>query len=93
MSGFTTTGATVVTDTEGLSNSVADVAPVHAVGRRHGIIVLFLAVLPRLRVGGRQIFEHELPGPRSSRSRHDPLETARRFVALYSGCRGPSSSC
>ena len=29
-----------------------------------GIIVLALAVLPRLRVGGRQLLESELPGPR-----------------------------
>ena len=28
-----------------------------------GIIVLALAVLPRLRVGGRQLFESEAPGP------------------------------
>ena len=28
-----------------------------------GIIVLALAVLPRLRVGGRQLIESELPGP------------------------------
>ena len=28
-----------------------------------GIIVLALAVLPRLRVGGRQLLETELPGP------------------------------
>ena len=28
-----------------------------------GIIVLALAVLPRLRVGGRQLLESEMPGP------------------------------
>ena len=28
-----------------------------------GIIVLAIAVLPRLRVGGRQLLEHEMPGP------------------------------
>ena len=48
-----------------------------------GIIVLFLAVLPRLRVGGRQaLFKAEMPGPEL------PLattirQTARRFVVLY----------
>jgi trk system potassium uptake protein len=50
-----------------------------------GIIVLFLAVLPRLRVGGRQaLFKTEMPGPEM------PLattirQTARRFVVLYVG--------
>ena len=50
-----------------------------------GIIVLFLAVLPRLRVGGRQaLFRTEMPGPEL------PLattirQTARRFVVLYVG--------
>ena len=48
-----------------------------------GIIVMFLAVLPRLRVGGRQaLFNSEMPGPEM------PLattirESARRFVTLY----------
>ena len=48
-----------------------------------GIIVLFLAVLPRLRVGGRQLFESELPGPeiRAAR-RFDPRHGAAAVAAL-----------
>jgi trk system potassium uptake protein TrkH len=53
-----------------------------------GIIVLFLAVLPRLRVGGRQaLFKTEMAGPET------PLaatirQTARRFMLLYLAITG-----
>ena len=36
MSGFTTTGASVVTDFDEINRSLGDVAPVHAMARRHG---------------------------------------------------------
>jgi trk system potassium uptake protein TrkH len=63
MSGFTTTGATVVTDFEALSHSLAMWRQFSQWLGGMGIIVLALAVLPRLRVGGRQLFEFEAPGP------------------------------
>ena len=83
MSGFSTTGASVLTDIEGLSRS-------NAMWRQFtewlgglGIIVLFLAVLPRLNVGGRQaLFKTEMPGPELGMEA-TIRETARRFVALY----------
>jgi trk system potassium uptake protein TrkH len=46
--------------------------------------VLFLAVLPRLRVGGRQMFETELPGPELELSTRIQ-DTARRLWLLYVG--------
>ena len=45
-----------------------------------GIIVLALAVLPRLRVGGRQLLENELPGPEI-----EPLTPRIRDTARRSG--------
>jgi trk system potassium uptake protein TrkH len=48
-----------------------------------GIIVLFLAILPRLRVGGRQLLEHELPGPEVEPLSSTIRATAGRFVVLY----------
>ena len=63
MSGFTTTGATVLTDVEALPLSLQMWRQFSQWLGGMGIIVLFLAVLPRLRVGGRQMFESELPGP------------------------------
>ena len=48
-----------------------------------GIIVLALAVLPRLRVGGRQLFESEAPGPEVEPLAASIRETARRLWVLY----------
>jgi trk system potassium uptake protein TrkH len=83
MSGFSTTGSTVLVDVEGISKSVAMWRQFTTWIGGVGIIVLFLAVLPRLCVGGRQaLFKTEMAGPDL------PLaatmrETARRFIALY----------
>jgi trk system potassium uptake protein len=85
MSGFSTTGASVLTDIAGLSRSMAMWRQFTAWIGGVGIIVLFLAVLPRLRIGGRQaLFKTEMAGPEL------PLaatirETARRFLLLYLG--------
>jgi trk system potassium uptake protein TrkH len=48
-----------------------------------GIIVLAIAVLPRLRVGGRQMMESELPGPEVAGLPERIRETARTLWALY----------
>ena len=85
MSGFTTTGASVLTDIEGLSHAVAMWRQFTQWIGGMGIIVLALAVLPRLRVGGRQLLENEMPGPD-----HEPLtssirSTAQRLWLLYVG--------
>jgi trk system potassium uptake protein TrkH len=48
-----------------------------------GIIVLALAILPRLRVGGRQLLESELPGPEIERLAATIRETARRLWGVY----------
>ena len=83
MSGFSTTGASALTDVAGLTRSMAMWRQFTTWIGGVGIIVLFLAVLPRLRVGGRQaLFKTEMPGPEL------PLattirETARRFLVLY----------
>jgi trk system potassium uptake protein len=83
MSGFSTTGASVLTDIEGLSRSIAMWRQFTQWVGGLGIIVLFLAVLPRLNVAGRQaLFRTEAPGPELGLEA-TIRETARRFVALY----------
>ena len=83
MSGFSTTGSSVVADVAELSRSMALWRQFTQWIGGVGIIVMFLAVLPRLRVGGRQaLFKTEMPGPEM------PLattirESAQRFVTLY----------
>ena len=83
MSGFSTTGSSAVGDIAELSRSMAMCRQITAWIGGVGIIVLVLAVLPRLRVGGRQaLFKAEAAGPEL------PLattirEAAQRFVVLY----------
>jgi trk system potassium uptake protein TrkH len=84
MSGFTATGATLLTDIEALPRSVAMWRQFTQWLGGMGIIVLALAVLPRLRVGGRQLLERELPGPTEIERLSTTIrETARRLWVLY----------
>jgi trk system potassium uptake protein len=83
MSGFTTTGATIVTDIEGLPHGLAMWRQLTQWLGGMGIIVLALAVLPRLRVGGRQLLESELPGPEIEEMTLRIRETAQRLWLLY----------
>ncbi len=83
MSGFTTTGATVVTDVEALDRSLLMWRQFTQWLGGMGIIVLALAVLPRLRVGGRQLLESELPGPEIDQLADRIRDTARRLWLLY----------
>jgi len=83
MAGFTTTGATVVTDFDDLSRSVAMWRQFTQWLGGMGIIVLAVAVLPRLRVGGRQLLESELPGPEIAQLSERIRATARRLWLLY----------
>jgi trk system potassium uptake protein TrkH len=83
MSGFTTTGASVITDIEGIDRSLAMWRQFTQWLGGMGIIVLALAVLPRLRVGGRQLLESELPGPEVDQLAERIRGTAQRLWVLY----------
>ena len=83
MSGITTTGATVLTDIEALPKSVLMWRQFSQWLGGMGIIVLALAVLPRLRVGGRQLMESELPGPEVENLATSIRQTAQRLWLLY----------
>jgi trk system potassium uptake protein len=85
MSGFTTSGATVVTDFDELSKSLALWRQFTQWIGGMGIIVLAIAVLPRLRIGGRQLLESELPGPEIAQLSERIRETARLLWVLYVG--------
>ena len=86
VSGFTATGATVLTDIDALPKAMAMWRQLtHWLGGM-GIIVLAVAVLPRLRIGGRQLLESELAGPQEvERLGATIRETARRLWVLYIG--------
>jgi trk system potassium uptake protein TrkH len=88
MSGFTTTGATVLTDVESVDRSLLMWRQFTQWLGGMGIIVLALAVLPRLRVGGRQLLESELPGPEIDQLADRIRDTARRLWLLYIALTG-----
>ena len=85
MSGLTTTGATVLGDIEGLPSALhLWRALTHWMGGL-GIIVLFVAVLPSLGVGGRRLFGVESAGPQPGGVHPQIRETARVLWYIYSG--------
>ena len=63
MSGFTTTGATVLTDIQSNPRGILFWRALTQWLGGMGIIVLSLAVLPFLKVGGMQLYKAEVPGP------------------------------
>ena len=85
MSGFTTTGASILTDIGALDNSMLMWRQFTQWLGGMGIIVLALAVLPRLRVGGRQLLESEMPGPEVDNLADRIRSTAQRLWLLYVG--------
>lgn len=85
MSGFTTTGASVISDIEGLPKSVLMARSFsHWIGGM-GIIVLSVAVLPELAVGGMQLMNAESSGIDSDKLAPRIAATARRLWILYFG--------
>lgn len=85
MSGFTTTGATVFDDVESLPHGVLLWRSLtHWIGGM-GIIVLVIAVLPFLGVGGMQLFRAEVTGPTPERLRPRITHTAKLLWLVYVG--------
>ncbi|MFZ5760613.1 MAG: TrkH family potassium uptake protein [Thermodesulfobacteriota bacterium] len=83
MSGFTTTGSTILAEVEVLPESILFWrATTHWIGGM-GIIVLSLAILPLLGVGGTQLFQAEMPGPTKDRLAPRIQDTARILWAVY----------
>ncbi len=63
VSGFTTTGSTVLTKIEGLDRGLLFWRSMTQWLGGMGIIVLFLAIFPQLGAGGKHLFRSEVPGP------------------------------
>lgn len=85
MSGFTTTGATILTDIEALPRSILFWRSLtHWLGGM-GIIVLTVAILPLLGIGGYQLMKAEAPGPSVDRLTPKITETAKILWFLYLG--------
>jgi trk system potassium uptake protein len=85
MSGWTTTGATILDDIEAMSRPVLLMRSLsHWLGGL-GIIVLSVAILPGLAVGGMQLFSAEATGLEADKLAPRIAATARRLWSLYVG--------
>lgn len=83
MSGFTTTGSTILTNIEATPRGVLFWRSfIHWLGGM-GIVVLFVAILPMLRAGGKQLFRSEVPGPTADTLRPRVKETASMLWKIY----------
>ena len=85
MSGFTTTGASILNDIEAVPKGVLFWRSLtHWIGGM-GIIVLAVAILPLLGIGGMQLFAAEAPGPSSDKLHPRITDTAKRLWLIYFG--------
>ena len=83
VSGFTTTGATVIVDLECLPRGLLFWRSLTQWLGGMGIIVLFLAVLPRFGFKSTTLYKAELPGPVAERFVPRVVETARWLWLIY----------
>jgi trk system potassium uptake protein TrkH len=88
MSGFTTTGATILKVVEELPKSALLWRSLTQWLGGMGVVLLFIAILPRLGVGGSQLFDREFPGPLPERLRPRFSTTARLLWTIYVGFTG-----
>ncbi|MCK5834967.1 MAG: TrkH family potassium uptake protein, partial [Lentisphaeria bacterium] len=83
MSGFSTTGASVLNNIEELPKGLLFWrAMTHWLGGM-GIVVLSLAILPVLGVGGQQLFKAEVPGPVSDQLTPRIADSAKILWGVY----------
>ena len=85
MSGYTTTGSTILNDIESIPKGILFWrSTTHWIGGM-GIIVLAIAILPLLGIGGMQLFAAEAPGPSSDKLHPRITDTAKRLWFIYVG--------
>ncbi|TYA84152.1 TrkH family potassium uptake protein [Seonamhaeicola marinus] len=85
MSGYTTTGASILNDIEAMPKGILFWRSLtHWIGGM-GIIVLAIAILPLLGIGGMQLFAAEAPGPSGDKLHPRITDTAKRLWLIYFG--------
>jgi trk system potassium uptake protein TrkH len=85
ISGYTTTGSTIINDIESLPKGLLFWRSLtHWIGGM-GIIVLAIAILPLLGIGGMQLFAAEAPGPSADKLHPRITDTAKRLWLIYFG--------
>ncbi len=82
-SGFTTTGASVITNIEGQARSLLLWRSLTQWLGGMGIIVLGIAILPKLAVGGMELLGAEAPGPMQEKLTPRIAQTAKLLWFIY----------
>ncbi len=85
ISGFTTTGASILNDIESVPKGILFWRSLTQWMGGMGIIVLAVAILPLLGIGGMQLFVAEAPGLRPDKLQPRITETAKRLWIIYVG--------
>jgi trk system potassium uptake protein TrkH len=86
VSGLTTTGATVITGLDSLPRSVLFYRQELQWLGGMGIVVLAVAILPMLGIGGMQLYRAEIPGPMKTNKLTPRIaETAKALWLIYLG--------
>ncbi len=85
VSGFTTTGSTAMVVVEESSRALLYWRSLTQWLGGMGIIVLFIAILPRLGVGAKHLYKSEVPGPISGSFRPKLKETSVILWRIYLG--------
>ena len=85
VSGFTTTGASILTDVEAIPKGILLWRSMTQWIGGLGIIVLTVAIFPLLGIGGIELFVAESPGPTSDKLHPRIRETAKRLWYVYLG--------
>ena len=85
ISGYTTTGSSILENIESIPYGVLFWRSLtHWIGGM-GIIVLAIAILPLLGIGGMQLFAAEAPGPSTDKLHPRITDTAKRLWLIYFG--------
>ena len=83
ISGYSTTGSSILTDIESMPKGILFWrSATHWIGGM-GIIVLTIAILPLLGIGGMQLFAAEAPGPSADKLHPRITDTAKRLYLIY----------
>ena len=83
MAGFTTTGSTILPDIEAHSMSLLFWRSFTQWLGGMGIVVLFIAILPKLAVAGRDMFRAEVPDPIGDKLRPRLGQSAKILWSVY----------
>ncbi len=85
ISGFTTTGSSILSDIEALPHGILFWRSISQWLGGMGIIVLSLAILPVFGIGGMQLYSAEVPGPAPDKISPRIRQTAKTLWTIYLG--------